>query len=109
MQYLDLEDVRAGMVLARNVRDDRGQVLLPAGCALTDAQLRTLHAHRVTRVPVEPPHPPVGRRDSEDSSDLDDRIGARFRFCDERHPLIHELRRLCRLRGTRPKGEMDDA
>lgn len=108
MQYLDLEDVRAGMLLGQNVHDSRGQVLLPAGCALTDALLRTLHEHRVARVAIEPPAPAATPGRGEDAAALDGRIAARFRFCDERHPVIDELRRLCRLRSKGSEGGTDD-
>lgn len=104
MQYLDLDNIQAGMVVGQDVRDTRGQMLLEAGCTLTDSQLRLLREHRIARVPIAPAQMPGGA----DTAAADSRIDARFRFCDDRHPLIHELRRLCRQRGTRAEGHGDD-
>lgn len=105
MLYLDLDDTRAGMVLGQDVLDPRGQVLLPAGCTLTDIQLQVLHINQVRRVPIAPAPAP---HDSVDTTASDGHIDAKFLFCDDRHPLIHELRRLCRQRSMRAEGERDD-
>jgi hypothetical protein len=105
MQYLDLENVHAGMVVGMDVCDTRGQLLLEAGCTLTESELRLLRQQRISRVPI------ASAQRSCDSADntaaTEGRMDARFRLCDDRHPLIHELRRLCRQRGMRA-GERED-
>lgn len=104
MQYLDLENVHAGMVVGMDVCDTRGQLLLEAGCTLTDSELRLLRQQRISRVPIVSAQRSC---DSADTAATEDHIDARFRLCDDRHPLIHELRRVCRQRGMRA-GETGD-
>jgi hypothetical protein len=108
MHYLDLEDVRAGMVLGQDVCDPRGRLLLEAGRTLTDAELRMLIQCHVAQVSVVPGTTPGTQEAGGGDADSDARLDARFRFCDGQHPLIQELRRLSRQRGTRLRGETDD-
>ena len=51
--YLPLSKVSAGMVLADNLLDKVGQVLLPAGVTLTDAMLRSIAHHEIHQLSVE--------------------------------------------------------
>ena len=45
-------DVTAGMVLADDLLDLQGHVLLPKGAALSPAMIEALHRHQVDVVPV---------------------------------------------------------
>lgn len=105
MLYLDLEETCAGMVLGQDVLDTRGHLLLQTGCTLTDGHLHMLRVNQIRRVPVVPAQTPCH---GAHASVIDSCIEARFRFCDNRHPLILELRRLSRQRITRTEGGMDD-
>ncbi|GGY54237.1 hypothetical protein [Pseudoduganella albidiflava] len=53
---LPLAQARAGMVLSGELRDARGQVLLPAGAMLTPAMLASFARHGIDTVPVRDPH-----------------------------------------------------
>lgn len=109
MQYLDLNDVRPGMVVGLDVRDTRGRLLLEAGNVLTDQLLRVLRDHQIEEVPVAPMYmPDKNPGNGTDAVGSGSHVDAKFRLCDARHPLIHELRRLCRERGIRTKGGRDD-
>jgi hypothetical protein len=101
-----LEMARAGMILASDVRDRRGRLLLPAGHETTPRALRIFRMWGVTELEVEgfhgaglaepePPIPPArleaARRRAEEL----------FRQADRRHPLVAELFRLATLRLAR--------
>jgi hypothetical protein len=51
-KQLDLDDAEAGMVLSAEVLDHQGSVLLPAGAALTDALLTSMHRRGIDSVQV---------------------------------------------------------
>ncbi|HSH30098.1 MAG TPA: hypothetical protein VK971_09355 [Thiohalobacter sp.] len=102
----DLGELREGMVLGADVTSPRGQMLLAAGVTLTDRHLRLLAANGVTRVEVEatgnaaqPPGPVP------DPAQREARLETRFVHNDPAHPLIRELKRICRSRNE--GGETD--
>lgn len=49
---LPLDEVEAGMVLADELRDPRGTVLLPKGASLTDSVLTSLGRRGIETLPV---------------------------------------------------------
>jgi hypothetical protein len=49
-RYLSLEKISAGMVLADDLLDRQGHVLLPAGISLTENMLKSLAHHEVHQV-----------------------------------------------------------
>jgi hypothetical protein len=51
-KQLDLDDAEAGMVLAAEVLDHQGSVLLPAGAALTEALLTSMRRRGIDSVQV---------------------------------------------------------
>lgn len=51
-QYLSIQNISAGMVLADDLLDKLGHVLLPAGVCLTEAMLKSLHQHHVQQLSV---------------------------------------------------------
>ena len=107
IQQLDLDQARTGMVLGEHALGRHGQLLLSAGTVLNDRHLQMLRANAVARVAVgtgaEPASPAVPA-----DGDSEEQIAARFRLCDEHHPLIHELRRICRQRAKAPREQHDD-
>ena len=100
MRHLDLEDAQAGMVLGQDVLGGKGQRLLSAGTTLTGEHLELLRARNVRRIVVRPIEP-AAPAPAVDRAKVNARIEAKFRLCNEQHPLIHELRRLCHNRLTR--------
>lgn len=53
---LPLAQARAGMVLAGELRDAHGHMLLPEGTVLTPAMLASLARHGIESLPVRNPH-----------------------------------------------------
>lgn len=51
-KQVDLDDAAAGMVLAADVLDHQGSVLLPNGAALTEALLRSMRRRGIDSVPI---------------------------------------------------------
>lgn len=94
------------MVLGADVTSPRGQMLLAAGATLTDRHLRLLAANGVARVEVDtagdaaqPTGPALN------PAQLEARLETRFAHNDPAHPLIRELKRICRSRNE--GGETD--
>lgn len=52
-KVIALDDARAGMVLAADLCDDGGAVLLPAGATLSDASLKSLGRRGVASLSVQ--------------------------------------------------------
>lgn len=51
-QYLSIQNIRAGMVLADDLLDKLGHILLPAGVCLTEAMLKSLKHHQIQQLSV---------------------------------------------------------
>ena len=51
-QYLALSKITAGMVLAADLLDKQGHVLLPAGVTLSDSMLVSIAQHHVQQLSV---------------------------------------------------------
>lgn len=58
-QHLALAEVRPGMILADEVRDEQGNLLLPKGAVLTAQSISLLPRHGIEAVPVLRPGGPV--------------------------------------------------
>jgi hypothetical protein len=98
MTDLCLDDLQPGLVLLRQVLDKKGNVLLGKGVQLTLRHLSLLRAHGVSRVAAAPPgteSTPAAVLSAEEASML---VEQQFRNTDPAHPLIDELKRICRQR-----------
>lgn len=51
-QYLSIQDISAGMILADDLLDKLGHILLPAGVCLTEAMLKSLNHHHIQQLSV---------------------------------------------------------
>jgi hypothetical protein len=51
-RYLPLEKISAGMVLADDLLDKQGHVLLPTGISLTENMLKSLAHHEIHQVSI---------------------------------------------------------
>jgi len=98
---LELDDVRAGMVLAADAAHMTGRVLLRKGVCLTDEHLRIFRQWGVTAVAIEGVEAPAGiearleQLDPERLARLRERLRLRFRHADVQQPVIAELLRWC--------------
>ena len=104
MERLRLEQACSGMVLATDVRDRRGRLLLSAGQPLTARALRTFRMWGVTELGVASQGtgadagPPEGAELSEPARA---RIELLFRHTDLQHPVMAALRRVVERRAAR--------
>lgn len=55
---LPLDEIQPGMTLAVAVMDRNGQVLLPAGLALTESHIDSLRRRGIDRLAITPPEAP---------------------------------------------------
>lgn len=107
-----VEDLAPGMVLAENVNDAQGRLLVPQGTELTDRHLRAFQLWGILGVRVrgpegeEPPAPPIS---PECLAEAEARVRARFCTSPLAHPVLAELLRICTLReaGRLARGEAD--
>ncbi len=90
-----VDDLAEGMILAADVHDAQGRLLVPHGTALTERHLRAFRLWGVFSVGVRgqgdesdnalPPISPAALAEAEAY------VGARFRNHDRQHPLIGAL------------------
>lgn len=108
MQQVELSRAQAGMVLGQDVLSRGGQLLLRAGTVLSEQHLQLLRTHAVGQIHVATADDGTAPAASSPVGDIDAQISARFCLCDDSHPLIRELRRLCRVRLKPARGETED-
>jgi len=90
---IDIDRVKAGMSLNRDVIDRQGRVLIRSGITLTERNLGLIRAHGIRRIDVAeqaPANRPRARR-AVPPAQL-------FRNQDLQHPLVQELLRVYRAR-----------
>ncbi len=90
------DDLAPGMVIAEEVRDQQGRLLVPAGTELTERHLRAfqLWGVRSVRVSGAGGSDPVPELTPAQLAEGEAIVRARFHLHDLRHPLIAELLRL---------------
>lgn len=101
-----VDDLVAGMVIAEEVRDQQGRLLMPAGTALTDRHLRAFSLWGIMTIRVRGEG---GADDAEAPLELTPEqvaeaeaiVRARFPVADLDHPFVAELLRLAALREAR--------
>ncbi|MBK6421160.1 MAG: hypothetical protein IPI38_05825 [Gemmatimonadetes bacterium] len=101
-----VDDLVAGMVIAEEVRDQQGRLLMPAGTALTDRHLRAFSLWGIMTIRVRG----EGGADAEEApleltpeqvAEAEAIVRARFPVADLDHPFMAELLRLAALREAR--------
>ena len=103
---ITLESAQPGMVLAGDVRDRRGRLLLPAGHELTPRALRIFRMWGVIELEVIGTGPADGAEPEEPIAPARleaarGRAEQLFLHADREHPLVAELFRLATLRLAR--------
>lgn len=104
MAHLSLDQARVGMVLAADVKDRRGRLLVPAGRELSERHLEALRMWGVPAVEIDgddgegddvaPIDPEIEARARADVDDL-------FVHAAEAHPFVDVLRKLAVERQAR--------
>lgn len=99
-----VDDLEAGMVLADEVRDQQGRLLMPSGTELTDRHLRAFQMWGIMTVRIrtgdgtEPAEPPLTAEALAAGRAV---VLARLRDTDASHPFIAELVERCGEREAR--------
>lgn len=95
-----VDDLSAGMVIAEEVRDQQGRLLMPAGTELTERHLRAFQLWGIMAVRVR------GAEGEDDAPALtpdqlaegEAIVRARFQLNDLAHPFIAQLLRMSAVR-----------
>ncbi len=104
MGALNLEEIKPGMILAGDVRDRNGLILLTSGCEINEKHLRILKMWGVVEVDIQG----VSRDDlmRQATAEIDPMLLREaenesrhwFRLTDLEHPFVSELFRLVTAR-----------
>ena len=103
MTEIDLENLKPGMTVAKDVVDKRGRTLVKAGVQLTDKHLKTFKIWRIEKVGIESrkdvdvPEPKIDIEKKREAMKL---INPRFSVTDKEHPLIRHLYNYCLTRAV---------
>jgi hypothetical protein len=95
MAFVTAEQARAGMVLAAEVTDRRGRLLIPAGNELTDRHVQALHMWGVTHLEIEGDEPEdeaMAAISPEVIEMAEAQTAQRFAELDTDHPFVAALR-----------------
>ena len=101
MAVVTLEQAHAGMILATDVKDRRGRLLMPAGRELTDKHVEAFRMWGVLSVDIQggPSNEPPRRVFDEATLERADwETDLLFTNASEPHPFLKELRAIARLR-----------
>jgi hypothetical protein len=111
MAIINIENISPGMVLASDVKDRAGRVLLAAGNAVNEKALRIFKMWGVTEAEIEG----IQQEDVEARAAAsvnpehlraaEQRVRDLFRHCDAEHVVVKELTRLAALRLARKMEE----
>lgn len=107
MGLINIEDVRPGMILGADVKDQNGRILLTSGHELTDRHVKIFKMWGVIEAEIQG----VDREAIAEQSlaDLDpaalelaeQKATELFRHADTENPVVKELFRLCTMRMVR--------
>ena len=104
MAKVKIRDLQEGMILADDVLDQNGMLILSAGQNITDKHLRTFKAWGVTEANVEGDQERetevcLTEKNAENvSAEVKKKVDELFRYTDKQHPAMAELMELCILR-----------
>jgi hypothetical protein len=104
---VSVANLRADMVLATDVVDGLGRLLLAGGTRLTDKHLRYCQMWGVMEAEVVGDEPPPAEADPIDAAALesaDAEVRPLFRRCDLDHPVVAALYRYCVQARARRRG-----
>jgi hypothetical protein len=109
MPVVSVDDLEAGMLLAEEVRDQQGRLLIQAGTELTDRHLRAFQLWGILSVKVRAgdaePDPDDLPLSAEHLAAGEALVRGRLRDTEVSHPFMAELIRLCTEREARRLGQ----
>lgn len=102
-QAIGIDDLEAGMILAEDVHDQQGRLLLPSGSELTERHLRAFQMWGILTVKIrgtgeEPAEPVVS---PEILAAAETRVRERMAHHDLEHPVLAEIFRYAVQREAR--------
>lgn len=100
MREITLENAEVGLVLAGDLHDSNGRLILKKGTVLTESHLHTLKARRIATLsvddlPDEKPKVEEKRVDPVLAKKVDLRLKQKFRNADVTHPFMKILYKSC--------------
>jgi hypothetical protein len=105
MPVVGYDDLEAGMMLAEEVRDQQGRLLVQAGTELTDRHLRAFRLWGIMSVRIRAadaePGPAEVPLSAAELARGESVVRDRLRETDPEHPLMAELIRICTVREAR--------
>lgn len=111
MGKINLENLEPGMVLAGDVKQVSGEILLAAGAVLTERHLHIFKKWGITEVDIEGVSKEVAIARSLDQLDpellkrADQHMATLFQWNDPKLVFIEELKRLCKMRYLQIRNE----
>lgn len=102
MRQINLENTQPGMVLAKDLYDRNGRLILKEGTSITEQHLRTFKVWRITALFVhmtgEQEKVEEERIDPDVQKRVDFKLKQKFRNADLSHPFMDMLYQNCQLR-----------
>jgi hypothetical protein len=113
MGTINAGDVHVDMVLARDVKNINGQLLMPKGLKISEKHLSLLNAWGITEVEIEGitkeemASRTAARLDPKILAEAEADIAELFRHADRKHAAVQELFSQCVLRLARSRSSGD--
>ncbi len=92
-----LDQVKAGMPLAKDVYDLHGSVLVRAGVCLTDRHLKALKSWGISEIEIRSPkdQTPKAPHDPATIAEVREPLDAHFSMSNTHHPVVQALYEIC--------------
>lgn len=109
MGIINLEDIKVDMVLAKDIKDRSGRVLLAGGSNINEKHLRVFKMWGITEADIQGVEKDeiaaniFAQMDQQLFRAAETKTRARFRHANMEHPFIKELFRLLIIRLVRTK------
>ena len=103
MPIFQSQDLKSGMILAREVQNHSGRILLPEGTVLTEKHILNLKAWGITEADIQGEDagfdstPEAVKIDPQKMARAKKEVGALFCLSNQDHPAIIEFMRLSSL------------
>ena len=106
MTKVKIKDLQEGMILADDVKDQNGMLIVSHGQSISEKHLRTFKTWGITEIDIEENMGdqeevgPGGKNEVIVSEEVKEKVDELFRYTDKQHPAMVELMELCIVRKT---------
>ncbi|MBK1718965.1 hypothetical protein [Thiocystis violacea] len=92
-----IEDIQPGMRLAKDIHDPHGHILMRAGLAITERQIRAFKSWGIHEVEITSDEAPNPReiRDPKAIAEIHQLLDTQFSLSNLDHPTVQALHQLC--------------